>query len=598
MLLPQRLAVRLSPLVLLAILSVQACAASTKREIGVPREHISNELFEALKANQNKVVQLWLRAREADGQQRKDLEARALKMQKNLANDVNDMKVRFKKVLDLTKQRYEAAVKEANPELTDKQRKALEAVIADTEIQLRSWKYSLEQFNRRYYREHAKTRREIEEAEEERVRIYEQCLDILKKEEDELRKAKERLKFLQKSQAYDSLDEMIEEEAREDKTTQERWKSMAEYFKGNESKAQFWVDHYTQSVNDMRQKVSSGDFRPHPMGYSVNEWRKGYIEPVQQGLADREKAFRNAELPWQHGAIRTINYLQQSLDAQNEKLKGKSATIQRLEEEMAYLQKMIDAKFIPEVPDPEGMLDHICDALVGLGQMVDDLGHAEKILNLIKMNNPWSILDYACEQAYGKPILALLAEKSGLDKYMTNKWVKMAIEGKLDINALRQEVANNVLPQEVVNTIEKLDRIRRDPKGLVREEVAGMVDANPYLKNTLQKAEMIHDFITEPQTVKDHLQQRFAEKVKDIAEGTDLYKQADDEYQRRRQKLREALEKQRQNAEAYTKGVATAVDRAVKESLINQYAPDLLEKAGKLKTAGENFIDSLDDAMP
>ena len=578
---------------------MSVCIASSERELGMPREHLNDQLFQALKANQSKVVELWLEARETEGPKRKALEDRALKLQNSLAQDVNDMKARFRSTLELTKQSYEAAIKQANPQLTDDEREALEATILDTKQQLRSWKYYLEEFKKRYYLDRAKSRREIEEAKQEGIRIYEQCLDILKREEGELRKAKEQLSFIQKSQAYDSLDQMIEEEAREDETTKEHMKSLAGYFKGDQADAQKWVDHYSKAVAEMQQKISTGDFRPQVMGYSVNEWRTGFIEPMQNGLAEREKAFRNSETYEQRRAITTINYLQASLDAQNEKLKGKSAKIQRLEEEMAYLQKMIDATFIPEVPDPKETLDYICDAFMGLGQVVSDLGQADEILKLIKLNNPWSILDYACERAYGKSFVSLLAEKTGLDKYMTNKWVKMAIEGKLVANALREEVARNILPQDVVDKLQALDQMRRDPKTFVKEkinaEVDSMVEANPFLKDTIQKVEQIRNFMTEPQTIQDEIEKEFLKKVEQVGKDTVLYKQLNETYEKQRQKLQAALEKQRQHADALKKGVATAVDRAVKESIVNQYAPELMERAGKVKSTVQNYVDSVSD---
>lgn len=574
--------------------------ASSERELGMPRaQHINNRLFQALQGSQNRVVQLWLQAREADGDRRKTLESRALKLQDRLADDVKRMKTRFKTVLSLAQSRYEQALKDANPELTDEAREALKYRIRSTNAELRSCKFHFRAFKKRYYLSLAKSREEILEHKQDEARLFGECVDAVKKETRALQEAKDALAFIQKSQAYNSVEEMVEE-AGDDITTQTHIKSLATIFKADEAVAQVEVNRYTQSVARMTKLLAAGDLQVHPSGYTVKELHKGVVAR-EDNLRAAEEVFRNSQTYEQRTSISTINHLQISLDTLNEQLKGKDGKVKRLEEEIAYLQKMIDAQFIPEVPAPKEMLDHLCDAMLGIGEVISDLGEAKKILTLIKMNNPWGLLDYACEQAYGKGLVAMLTEKAGLEKYMTNKWVKMAVEGKFDAAALKEEVARSLLPAEVVDKLDAFEQMRRDPEGYVKEavysEVTSMVEANPFLKETLTKAETLQRYIKEPQTLRDDLKKEFLDKAKQVGKDTALYKELEAAYKVESQKLEEVVEIQSQYAEAYAQGAATSVRRVINQSFVHQYAPKLLRQSGLTKEASQVYMDAVSAAL-
>ena len=59
----------------------------------------------------------------------------------------------------------------------------------------------------------------------------------------------------------------------------------------------------------------------------------------------------------------------------------------------------------------------------------------------------------------------------------------------------------------------------------------------------------------------------------------------------------EMIEKQSKYAEAYARGAATSVQRAINESLVNQYAPKLLKKSGLTEATLQTYIESVSKAL-
>lgn len=565
-------------IVLVCLFSVNACWSVQQKVTQAQAEQLAKgKMFNALKVRQKEVVNLWLQAREeTDRDARQALEAKATARQKDLQNEVAKFKEMSKLSLELLKRRYEQTQKQVVPDMDPQIREQTKNMIVVRKRILRSKLYLLQQMRMTYKIELERHRQDLAKAREELLNIHNRWLDRLKEIGNEIKQARERKHYVQQLQ-YQSHQELVREaEVQEDETRVEALKALGHY---SHTKEAHWDEVIKERTEELARVRAWGEKKEYPpplmKGYNEKEWKESFVDPVANGIKLMQEDYRNLKWRGIGGLIESIKGYEREIEDLEAQLGGKDAALQRMAAEQLYLEGMVEYKFVVELPDPKGFVDHLYEAIQTVNETLTSVKEIKALYDIVQSGNPWKILDVACEKLYGQNFGELFAEKLGVSEYLDNKWVKLAISGKFDKDEVWKAVGEGVLPEGMYNKLEALDRMRRDPQGFAGDalysEVEKAVMANPYLRDTVEDIKKVQAYVKNPGVLREEIQAHFEAELLKVAKDSDMYKQLESEYEQYQAQYQEIVDAQKQRSEVFQQAVANAVEQGRKTVLVGLY---------------------------
>ena len=574
--------------VLVCLLSANLCWSVQQTITPQQQEQLAKgKMFNALKARQKEVVKLWLEARgESDRKTREALEKEAKAHQDKLKTEVAKFKEMSRLSLELLERQYEKTQKQIVPDMDPQIREQTKKMIVARKSILRSKLYLLQQMRMAYQIELERHRQELAAANEELLNIHKRWLDRLIEIGKEIKQARERKHYVQQLQ-YESHEDLVREaEVQGDETRVEALKALGHY---SHTKEAHWDEVIVAKTEELNQVRAWGEKKEYPpplmKGYNEKEWKESFVDPVANGIRQMQDDYRNLRWRGIGGLIESIQGYEREIRDLEAQLAGKDAALQRMAADRLYLEGMAAYKFVVELPDPNGFIDHLYEAIQTVNETLTSVKEIKALYDIVQSGNPWKILDVACEKLYGQNFTELFAEKLGVSEYLDNRWVKLAMSGKFDKDEVWKEVGRGVLPEEMYNKLEALDQMRRNPEGFVASamysEVEKVLMGNPYLKGTVEDIKKVQAYVKNPGALREEIQAHFEAELLKVAKDSKAYQELEAQYQEYQSQFQDIVDAQKQRAEVYQHAVADMVEHSRKTLLVGLYTSEAAPEKDK-----------------